>query len=101
MDVRSTVQPSLIGLGNVAVHTADRPLGVTPTKVEASKFNFYYGAFQALREVSLAAPTHRITALIGPSGCGKSTLLRAINRMHDRTPGARGEGDLMLDGQPI
>ena len=101
MDVQSTVQPSLIGLGNVAVHTADRLLGVTPTKVEASKFNFFYGTFQALNNVSLAAPTHRITALIGPSGCGKSTLLRAINRMHDRTPGARGEGDLLLDGQPI
>jgi phosphate transport system ATP-binding protein len=46
-------------------------------------------------------PEHRITAIIGPSGCGKSTLLRAINRMHDQTPGARGEGYLLLDGQNI
>jgi phosphate transport system ATP-binding protein len=41
-----------------------------------------------------------ITAIIGPSGCGKSTLLRAINRMHNQTPGARGQGEL-LDGKNI
>lgn len=42
-----------------------------------------------------------ITAIIGPSGCGKSTFLRAINRMHDQTPGAHGSGELLLDGQNI
>lgn len=71
------------------------------TKIEAIGFNFFYGAFQALRAITMAIPQYQVTALIGPSGCGKSTLLRAINRMHDRTPGARGEGKLMLDGANI
>lgn len=71
------------------------------TKIEARDFNFFYGAFQALQNVSLAMPQHQVTALIGPSGCGKSTLLRAINRMHDNTPGARGSGGLLLDGQDV
>lgn len=71
------------------------------TKIEALNFNFYYGAFQALRDVTIRIPQYQVTALIGPSGCGKSTFLRAINRMHDRTPGARGEGKLMLDGANI
>jgi phosphate transport system ATP-binding protein len=44
---------------------------------------------------------HQITALIGPSGCGKSTFLRALNRMNDIIPGARAEGEVMLDGQNI
>ena len=70
-------------------------------KLEAKHFNFYYGAFQALRDISLSIRDRTITAIIGPSGCGKSTLLRAINRMHDQTPGARGEGQLLLDGQNI
>ncbi|MFN8569752.1 MAG: ATP-binding cassette domain-containing protein [Kouleothrix sp.] len=64
--------------------------GSGKAKLEARKFSFYYGSFQALRDVR---PAHRecsITAIIGPSGCGKSTFLRAINRMHDQTPGARG-----------
>jgi phosphate transport system ATP-binding protein len=70
-------------------------------KLEARHFNFYYGAFQALDDITLAMRERSITAIIGPSGCGKSTLLRAINRMHDQTPGARGQGELLLDGQNI
>jgi phosphate transport system ATP-binding protein len=70
-------------------------------KLEARHFNFFYGAFQALDDITLAMRERNITAIIGPSGCGKSTLLRAINRMHDQTAGARGEGQLLLDGQNI
>ncbi len=73
----------------------------TETKIEAINFNFYYGAFQALRNINIRIPQNRVTAIIGPSGCGKSTFLRAINRMHDRTPGARGEGQLLLGGANI
>lgn len=75
--------------------------GVAQTKVEAQEFNFYYGAFKALNAVSIAIQQNRVTALIGPSGCGKTTFLRAVNRMHDRTPGARGEGRLLLDGENV
>ena len=70
-------------------------------KLEAREFDFFYGSFQALRGVTLAMRERSITAIIGPSGCGKSTFLRAINRMHDQTPGARGQGALLLDGQNI
>jgi phosphate transport system ATP-binding protein len=42
-----------------------------------------------------------VTALIGPSGCGKSTFIRALNRMHDLTPGASVEGRVLLDGADI
>ena len=75
--------------------------GAHTTKIEARNFDFFYGSFQALRDISMAIPEREVTALIGPSGCGKTTLLRAINRMHDRTPGARGQGELSLDGQNI
>jgi phosphate transport system ATP-binding protein len=70
-------------------------------KLEAKQFNFFYGNFQALHDISMVMRERSITAIIGPSGCGKSTLLRAINRMHDQTPGARGEGQLLIDGQNI
>ncbi|MFM9165688.1 MAG: ATP-binding cassette domain-containing protein, partial [Candidatus Limnocylindrus sp.] len=33
----------------------------------------WYGGFRAVREVNLAIPRNKVTALIGPSGCGKST----------------------------
>jgi phosphate transport system ATP-binding protein len=74
---------------------------VSPTKIAAENFGFYYGPFKALRDITIAIPAHEVTALIGPSGCGKSTLLRAMNRMHDKTPGTRAEGSLTIDGLPI
>lgn len=70
-------------------------------EVEAQHYGFYYGSFKALADINLAIPRKRVTALIGPSGCGKSTFLRAINRMHDQTPGARSTGTLMLHGEDI
>jgi phosphate transport system ATP-binding protein len=43
----------------------------------------------------------KVTALIGPSGCGKSTFLRCLNRMNDPIPGARVDGQVLLDGRDI
>jgi phosphate transport system ATP-binding protein len=69
--------------------------------VDIRNFSFYYNTFQALDQISLGIAERRITALIGASGSGKSTLLRAINRMHDNTPGARGDGEIVFDGENI
>lgn len=70
-------------------------------KIQVKGVNFYYGSFRALADVHLNAPANRITAIIGPSGCGKSTLLRTLNRMNDLVPGARVEGQVLLDGDNI
>ena len=42
-----------------------------------------------------------VTSFIGPSGCGKSTVLRTLNRMHEEIPGARVDGEVLLDGEDI
>src|SRR5579872_4716108 len=73
----------------------------TEVKLEAKTLSVYYGAFRAIKDASLAMPANRVQALIGPSGCGKSTFLRALDRMHDLTPGARVEGVVELDGENI
>ena len=70
-------------------------------KMAAENMNFYYGAFQALENITLYFLEKEVTALIGPSGCGKSTFLRSLNRMNDIIPGTRVEGDILLDGKPI
>ncbi len=57
-----------------------------------------YGAFRAVKDVTLAVRPKSVTALIGPSGCGKSTLIRTINRMHETLPGATVAGSISLDG---
>ncbi|MGD0579475.1 MAG: phosphate ABC transporter ATP-binding protein PstB [Bryobacteraceae bacterium] len=79
---------------------ARAPEGATP-KLKATGLNFYYGDFQALKEISLEVNTHRVTAFIGPSGCGKSTFLRTLNRMHELVRKTRVEGDVLLDGTNI
>ncbi len=80
---------------------AQRPVEQCATKINAVNVNLFYGAFQALRNISLDIPSCAITAIIGPSGCGKSSLLRLFNRMNDLIPGARVEGNVELDGIPI
>jgi phosphate transport system ATP-binding protein len=68
------------------------------TKLDARNLNIYYGNFHAIKNAQLSVPKNCVQALIGPSGCGKSTFLRSLNRMHDLTPGARVEGEVLLDG---
>jgi phosphate transport system ATP-binding protein len=74
---------------------------LTETKIKVENLDVYYGAFHAIRNASLRVPANCVMALIGPSGCGKSTFIRALNRMHDLTPGARVEGQVFLDHQNI
>jgi phosphate transport system ATP-binding protein len=95
--------PALGGFAQVIASREGPRVSATlePPKIAAIDFHFFYSNFQALRSINIAIPPGLVTALIGPSGCGKSTLLRAINRLHDRTPGARGEGQLLLDGTDI
>jgi phosphate transport system ATP-binding protein len=83
--------------------TVDQPPQTAPsaTAIDVRNFSFYYGSFQALDDISMNVLERHITALIGASGSGKSTLLRAINRMHDNTPGSHSEGEIVFDGEDI
>ncbi|MCU0778223.1 MAG: phosphate ABC transporter ATP-binding protein PstB [Akkermansiaceae bacterium] len=69
-----------------------------PDFIRVENFSFHYGEKQAIFDIDMAIPEHRVTALIGPSGCGKSTLLRNMNRMNDLIEGVRHEGDIRLNG---
>jgi phosphate transport system ATP-binding protein len=72
-----------------------------PAAVEVDRFNLWYGANQAIFNVSLRIPERKVIALLGPSGCGKSTLLRSLNRLNDLIPGVRTTGDIRLHGDSI
>jgi phosphate transport system ATP-binding protein len=65
-------------------------------KAEVRNLSFYYGDFNALKDINMPVYEKRVTALIGPSGCGKSTFLRSFNRMHDLYPGNRYEGEIRI-----
>jgi phosphate transport system ATP-binding protein len=90
-----------IGRGE-AVESIIHPQLLTEDPVlEVDDFCLWYGAKQALFNVSLPIPRGKVTAIIGPSGCGKSTLLRCINRMNDLVESVRIAGDMRLNGESI
>jgi phosphate transport system ATP-binding protein len=70
-------------------------------KIATRDLCFYYGEFQALKEISLDFHQNRVTALIGPSGCGKSTFIRCLNRMNDLIHNTRVTGEILMDGEPV
>jgi phosphate transport system ATP-binding protein len=70
-------------------------------KMRVQDFSVFYGAFQALRDITMDVPIHQVTAIIGPSGCGKSTFIRAFNRMNDLISTAHAEGEIFMDDQDL
>jgi phosphate transport system ATP-binding protein len=70
-------------------------------RIDVKDLNVYYGSFLAVEGVNINIEAKSVTAFIGPSGCGKSTFLRTLNRMHEVIPGARVEGEVLLDGDNL
>jgi phosphate transport system ATP-binding protein len=87
----------------IAVSTDRRPVPqvINAPGVRLRDINAWYGDNQAIKGVSLDYAPNQVTAMIGPSGCGKSTLVRCINRMHEEIPGARADGEVLLDDLDI
>ena len=90
--------PSLSALARPG-GTPDDPSA--PLKIDVQGLNFYYGAKQALADITIGMRANLVTAFIGPSGCGKSTFLRTLNRMNDIIVGARVEGSVKIDGDDV
>lgn len=70
-------------------------------RIEVKDLNVYYTDFLAVEDISITIEPRTVTAFIGPSGCGKSTFLRTLNRMHEVIPGARVEGQVIIDGNDL
>ncbi|MEX5764360.1 ATP-binding cassette domain-containing protein [Serratia nematodiphila] len=47
--------------------------------IQLNGINCYYGAHQALFDITLECPAGETLVLLGPSGAGKSSLLRVLN----------------------
>ena len=96
--------PRIIEIGGVGNDRAPEPKGTTPRhpiKAEVKNLDFWYGSYQALKNLSIPVWRNQVTALIGPSGCGKSTFLRCFNRMHDLYPNHRYGGEILLHPDEI
>ena len=72
-----------------------------PPIMEIDGLNLWYGAKQALKDISFDLAHNEILAFIGPSGCGKTTALKCLNRMHDGQRDVRIEGAITMHGEDV
>ena len=97
-----TTRPSQRKLAYVpADHAVPTEVAASPVVLDLDKLEVFYGAFRAVRDVTLQIHQHEITAFIGPSGCGKTTVLRCLNRMNDLIAGARVGGKVTYRGADL
>ena len=104
MDPRPSAPSSrpLSGSSSAPAVLAPAPGTAAETLIDIDHVDFFYGATQALHDISLQLENKKVTAFIGPSGCGKSTLLRCINRMNDLIDGTRvARGSIKIRGIDI
>ena len=74
---------------------------MSTVKLATKDLKARFGKVQVLNGINLNFPENSITAIMGPSGCGKTTLIRCLNRIHELTPNAKVEGEVILDGVNI
>ncbi len=70
----------------------------THTFLTVEHIGVKYGKIEALKDVSLEIPAHKVTVLIGPSGCGKSTTLRCLNALVRNDSGLIRYEDPKIEG---
>ncbi len=97
----SSASPRLPSLSALARPGSSPDDASAPLKIDVTGLNFFYGAKQALTDITIGMRAHLVTAFIGPSGCGKSTFLRTLNRMNDIIVGTRVQGSVKIDGVDV
>ena len=98
---RAASEPNRVLPAAAAAAPGSPPVESEEIAFDIRNFSLWYGQRQALQDVTIRIPARKVTAIIGPSGCGKSTFIRALNRMHELTPGTRLEGSLRHFGQDL
>jgi phosphate transport system ATP-binding protein len=89
------------GGATVTAPRVDEAVAQAAPGIAVTGLDAFYGTGHAIKDVSIEYAPNKVTAMIGPSGSGKSTVLRCLNRMHEEIPGARAEGQVLLDAQDI
>src|SRR5438045_7747589 len=88
-------------MGGMQSRPPSRPSDRPNPILDVRAYSFWYGATQALFDVTVAVPRRAVTALIGPSGGGKGTFLRSVNRLNELIPRTRHTGDILLEGVSV
>ena len=88
-------------LGGQFIISKYKNLDSSTVKLSTKDLRAKFGKVEVLKGINLSFPQNKVTAIMGPSGCGKTTLIRCLNRIHELTPNAKVEGEVILDGENI
>jgi ABC-type sugar transport system ATPase subunit len=64
--------------------------------IRIERVSKWYGAVEAVRDLSLACADGELLALLGPSGCGKTSTLKMLAGIEDVS-----EGDIYFEDRPV
>jgi simple sugar transport system ATP-binding protein len=67
-----------------------------PPLISVRNLNLYFGAFHALRDVSVDFHAGEMVGLVGDNGAGKTTLIRVLCGIH-----APSSGEVYFDGRKV
>src|SRR5208337_5167516 len=87
--------------GNGPAKLFSQEAAMVEPKIFIEGVNYFYGDFQALRDITLEVPPKSVTVFFGPAAGGKTTLLRLINRLNDMIDDTRMTGRVLLDGKNV
>ncbi len=109
-DTNDNITPGIQSAENPGIESQDRDTDIKAEKEKNkdSKFSVItrgltvsFNNRPAIKSIDLKVKHGTVTSIIGPSGCGKSTYLRALNYMHELTPGAKVTGEITILGKDI
>lgn len=101
------VQPERVGSKDAQAYLDPRLAELDPDRerpahvMRVQDLSLHIGAKTILSGLEIDIGRGTITAIIGPTGTGKSVFLRTLNRMNDKVPGFRHDGDVSLEGESI
>jgi general L-amino acid transport system ATP-binding protein len=78
---------------NAAVMDTPASADQLAATIQVKDLNFFYGSFQALKDIDLSIAEGERVVVCGPSGSGKSTMIRCINRLE-----IHQEGRIAVEG---
>jgi ABC-type sugar transport system ATPase subunit len=64
--------------------------------IRIERVSKWYGAVEAVRDLSLSCADGELLALLGPSGCGKTSTLKMLAGIEDVS-----EGDIYFENRPV
>lgn len=65
-------------------------------RIELLNLNKFFGAVQAVKDLTFSIEDGEFVVFVGPSGCGKTTMLRMIAGFEDPS-----SGEIRIDGQMV